>query len=341
MGSPEVTVLMSVYNGEPFLRASIESILNQSFKDFEFIIIDDGSTDNSCKIIESYKDKRVRFYKNSYNIGLAASLNRGLKYAKADLIARQDADDISMPERLNKQVRFMHKNSNIVLIGSQGRDIDENGRNLGIIRKPVLNNSIKWFLIFDNPFIHTSVMFRRENVLRCFNGYNETFICSQDYELWSKIATLFPVANMNTVLVEKRNAAGSVTLNIASVSGREVCREVHDYNVKTLFSDFIFSDKEKNLISGFRFGLAQNDLKDFLFLFKRILKQYCEICPAIKKEVDFKVTVSLQFLRIADQAFFVDPLMAANCIISAAVYSLKTVLKSVLLLKRRLQLSGL
>lgn len=338
MGNPEVTVLMSVYNGEIFLRSSIDSILNQNFKNFEFVIIDDGSTDNSCEIIKSYNDQRIRFFKNNSNIGLAASLNRGLKYAKGKLIARQDADDISLPERLEKQVSFMHKNSNVVLTGSQGRDIDENSKNLGVIKKPVSNNSIKWLLIFDNPFIHTSVMFKRETVLRYFKGYDETFICSQDFDLWSKITALFSVANLNTVLVEKRNTAGSLTLNVANVKGRELCRKVHDYNLKTLFNDFVFSKKEHDLISGFRFGLSQNELKEFFSLFKTLLKQYYKLCPAVKKEIDFNATVSLQFLRIAEQAFFVNPLMATNCIISATAYDLKTVLKSVLLLKRRIPL---
>ncbi len=299
---PDVTVLMSVYNGEVFLRSSVESILNQSFRNFEFIIIDDGSTDNSCRIIESYNDPRIRLIRNGSNIGLAASLNKGLEYARGELIARQDADDISLPGRLEQQVAFMRKKSDIVLVGTQARDIDENGGNLGVIKKPVSGSSIRWVLLFDNPFVHTSVMFRRETVLRLFKGYNEDFVCSQDYELWSKIAAVCPVANLNTVLVKKRNVAGSITLNVAREKGQDLCRHVHEYNLKMLFKGHAFSEREVELISAFRFGLNYKELKEFLPLFKNLLARYRLICPDAAKCTDFKKAVALQCIRLAISA---------------------------------------
>ena len=121
--NPKVTVLMPVYNCEKYLRESIESILNQTFKDFEFLIINDGSSDKSAEIVESYNDNRINFVQNEKNIGLAASLNRGLDIAKGEYIARMDADDISLPERLEKQVRFMETNPQIGICGQLDKNL--------------------------------------------------------------------------------------------------------------------------------------------------------------------------------------------------------------------------
>ncbi len=115
---PRVTVLMSVYNGEKYLREAIDSILNQTFKDFEFLIIDDGSTDSSADIIRSYTDFRIRLIQNEKNIGLTRSLNKGLKLAKGEYIARMDVDDISLPIRFEKQVSFLDKYEDVKLVGS-------------------------------------------------------------------------------------------------------------------------------------------------------------------------------------------------------------------------------
>jgi glycosyltransferase involved in cell wall biosynthesis len=123
--SPKVTVLMSVYNGEEHLREAIDSILNQTYKNFEFLIIDDGSTDGSVNIIRSYLDPRIRLIKNKKNIGITRSLNKGLKLARGEYIARMDDDDIAFPERLEKQVRFLNEHVNVGLVG--GSDITING----------------------------------------------------------------------------------------------------------------------------------------------------------------------------------------------------------------------
>ncbi|HKQ33129.1 MAG TPA: glycosyltransferase family A protein, partial [Thermodesulfobacteriota bacterium] len=116
--TPKVTVLMTVYNGEKFLNEAIDGILNQTFRDFEFLIINDGSTDGSREIIKSYKDPRINLVDNESNIGLTASLNRGLSLAGGEYIARQDADDISLPERLEKQISILERNPDIALLGS-------------------------------------------------------------------------------------------------------------------------------------------------------------------------------------------------------------------------------
>ena len=124
---PKISVLMCVYNDEDWLKNSIDSIVNQTFTDFEFVIVNDGSTDNSLEIINSYSDDRIRIINNEENLGLPKSLNRGLNLCKSELIARMDADDISMNNRLEKQYKYLKKNKEIALIGGQAEYIDSDG----------------------------------------------------------------------------------------------------------------------------------------------------------------------------------------------------------------------
>lgn len=192
---------MSVYNGEKYLREAIESILNQTFIDFEFIIVNDGSTDNSLKIIKNYSDERILIINNEKNIGLTKSLNKALKQAKGEYIARQDADDISLPNRFEKQVKHFEKHPEVVLVGTNVCLIDETGE---IIEKRVVSAkpSIK-DLFKKNRFSHGSVMIQKEIVDK-LGGYNELFKYSQDYELWLRIAKCYEVRNLTQVLYKLR-----------------------------------------------------------------------------------------------------------------------------------------
>ena len=159
--TPQITVLMSVYNCERYLSEAIESILNQSFSDFEFLIINDGSTDNSRNIILSYADPRIRFFENEKNIGLTHSLNKGLRLATGQYIARMDADDVSMPKRLEKELTFLNQHHSVGLVGTYFNMINENGKVLNTV-KPLSNErELKEKLLLENQFGHGSVMFRR------------------------------------------------------------------------------------------------------------------------------------------------------------------------------------
>ena len=153
---PLVTVLMAVYNGEKYLREAIESILDQTYTNFEFLIINDGSSDRTEEIILSYNDKRIRYIKNEQNLKLIASLNKGLDLAKGEFIARMDADDISLPERLEKQINFLEKHPEIGLLGSWVRTLGlTNNRNI-IFKQG--HNTIRIQLLFNNFFHHPSVV---------------------------------------------------------------------------------------------------------------------------------------------------------------------------------------
>ena len=181
----KVTVVMAVFNGERNLKAAIESILNQTFQNFKFIIIDDGSVDNSIKIIISYSkiDRRIKIIKNSKNIGLTRSLNRVLKHCESEFIARQDVDNISLPTRLEHQLKFLQKNSNYAFCGCNG--ILRQNKNHQLINF-FEYNEVRNNLIIENCFIHSAI-FLRSKILKKFGYYNESFYYGQDYELWCRL----------------------------------------------------------------------------------------------------------------------------------------------------------
>lgn len=209
--APTVTVLMSVYNGERYLREAIESILNQTFTDFEFLIINDGSTDASRSIISSYSDLRIQLIDNSQNIGLVKSLNRGLTLAQGRYIARQDADDISEPDRLARQVAFMDANPHLVMSGTWYREIDMDGNLGNNVRLPTEFTELQWALLFFCPFVHTAVIMCRSQLLQEIGLYNKDCYYAEDYELWLRIARHLPMANLPAYLVRYRTNPYSMT----------------------------------------------------------------------------------------------------------------------------------
>ncbi len=203
--NPKVSVLMAVYNSAKYLKPSIESILNQTFIDFEFIIIDDCSSDNSLSLLESYQDKRIKIIKNVKNQGLTKNLNKGLKIARGDYVARMDDDDISSLDRLEKQYNFMERNKEVFLCGSLGYVIDENGKRIG--EKNLEIKNIKKRLLFNNQFIHSSLFFKRGVF------YDESFERAQDYEFVLRIASKYKVANLEERLVEWRKRKTSLSFS--------------------------------------------------------------------------------------------------------------------------------
>jgi glycosyltransferase involved in cell wall biosynthesis len=209
MEHPKVSVIMSVYNGEKYLQEAVDSILNQTFTDFEFIIINDGSKDKTKEILESYSDPRIRLF-HQKNIGLTKSLNRGLKHATGEYIARMDADDISMKNRFKKQVDFLNKNSNIGLIGTWASLIDNDGKNFHNWTLPLEHNSILDRLSESNSFMHGSVMFRKHCV-DVVGGYRQEFKYCQDYDLWIRIIEKYNAANIGEFLYKLRRANNSIS----------------------------------------------------------------------------------------------------------------------------------
>lgn len=210
--NPKVSVLMSVYNGSDFLESAINSILNQTFTDFEFLVVDDDSTDFSLEMIFAWakKDSRISVIRNDMNIGLTKSLNKAIKEAKGEYIARIDADDISLPDRLTEQVAFLDNNKGFALVGSWAEIVDDKNNILRSVKYPTESITIKKDLIKYNPFFHSSVMIRK-SVLEDVGLYNEGFRFAQDYELYFRIAKKYDLANIPTVLVKYREMRNSIT----------------------------------------------------------------------------------------------------------------------------------
>jgi len=208
--NPKVTVLMSVYNGERYLNEAVDSILTQTFRDFEFLIIDDASTDRTPEILRGYDDQRIRIVTNEENLGLTKSLNKGLALARGEYVARMDADDISVPERLEKQVLFLEKNSDIGVLGTAVQYIDEFGKPSQIIKWPQRDSLIKWQLCFMDPIAHPSVIVRRK-LLMDGGGYNEKIIFAQDYDLWVRLSPRTRFENHKDVLVYLRKTKENIS----------------------------------------------------------------------------------------------------------------------------------
>lgn len=196
---PQLSVLMSVHNGARYLRESVASILEQTFSDFEFIIINDGSTDATADILASFRDNRLVLIQQE-RTGLTKALNTGLARARGVFIARIDADDIAQPERLRKQVAFLNEHPATVLAGSDAQGIDPDGNVIWETSLPVSSIQIKWRLLFYNCITHSSAMFRSREV-RELGGYTPSVTFAQDYDLWLKIAARYPVGAVTEPLV--------------------------------------------------------------------------------------------------------------------------------------------
>ena len=206
---PKISVLMPVYNGEKFLREAIESVLNQSYKDFEFLILDDGSTDNSIKISESFSDPRIKIIKLNHS-GIVKALNEGLKLSKGEYIVRADADDISLPQRFEKLLKFMEENKDTAVCGSWATSINEREEYIGEMNYPPVNaKEIKNYALLHNPFIHPSVIICKE-ALGEIGGYRN-FKHNEDYELWTRILYKYNGHNLPEPLLKYRIHQNQIT----------------------------------------------------------------------------------------------------------------------------------
>jgi len=265
---PLVSVIMPVYNGEKFLRDSIESILNQTYKNFEFIIVDDGSTDNSVRIIKEYqkKDKRIKLIENKKNLGASKALKIGLKNTKGFYYFRMDCDDISYKNRLEKELDFLEKNKDYVIVGSNLEIIDEDKKKIGYRFYPQENEEIKKTLIFKNPFAYSSTMIRLELLKKIF--YDEKYLYCEDYDLWFKLLKYGKGKNLPDFLIKYR-------INKNQIKSRRLknqLKETIEIQKKYLFTKEYFSF----------LALLNHILLNTLFFFPNFLIMW------LFKKVEFK-----------------------------------------------------
>jgi glycosyltransferase involved in cell wall biosynthesis len=210
---PTISVLMSVYNGANYIVESIDSILAQTVTEFEFIIIDDCSVDKTSQILNTYaqQDNRIRIIRNPENKGLTASLNIGLAEAQGKYVARQDADDISLPQRFKKQIQYLEAHPESVLTSSNIGIIDDEGKYRDTLKRAAPPNLVYWYLLFYNHVGgHSSVMFRREAVLEV-GGYNTSYRYSQDYDLWTRLLYQGEIAILPETLIHWRTHPSNIT----------------------------------------------------------------------------------------------------------------------------------
>lgn len=206
---PKVTVLMPVYNGAPFLREAIDSILAQSFRDFELLVIDDGSSDGTAAIAASYADPRLRLVQNGANLGLIETLNRGIELARGDYIVRMDCDDVSLPKRLHKQVDFMERFPEVGVCGVWYLEFGPKLRR--ITRCAPDDESIRCGTLFNPVVGHPSVILRRKLLLEHALRYDPAYRHAEDYQLWARALEHCRFANIPEVLLHYRVHPDQVT----------------------------------------------------------------------------------------------------------------------------------
>jgi len=249
MPLPETSVIMSVYNTERFVIQAIESILGQTYRDFEFVIVNDGSTDKTGQILSEFqkRDARIVLLNNQKNIGVTKSLNIALKEARGKYVARMDPDDISRKDRLEIQISYMKSNPLTDILGSYVKSIDEDGSITGEWIYPDDPVSIRWQLIFANALAHPSVVYKKDIVLSA-GGYNEDLASGIDYDLWVRLSPKARICQVKEFLVMWRSHTGSITYQYAerrkntqkAIVKKQIegylGREVPDKDVESLYS---------------------------------------------------------------------------------------------------------
>lgn len=258
MSNPVVTVLLPVYNGDAFLDEAIQSILSQSYTDFELLIVNDGSTDRSCDIIQSYSDSRIRLIHNETNLGLISTLNKGLALAQGEYIARMDCDDISLSHRLMKQVDFMERNTDVGLCGSwleQFSDAVER-----VWKVPNLDAEIRCEMLFNSVLYHPTVMIRKQ-ILDQYALRYEDCLHAEDYALWLRIMERCKVANIPEVLVRYRQHTNQI-VNLYSDQKIKSADRIREQQLKAL--GVVPSEREMMIHHNLSYDIPTRDVKNVI-----------------------------------------------------------------------------
>ena len=320
MNPPLVSVIMSVYNGEKYLVQAIDSILNQTYQNFEFIIIEDCSTDNSLDILEEYakKDSRIKIIKKEKNIGIKGfikNLNLGISIAKGKYIARMDADDISLPERFQKQVDFLENNPEITLLGAQLNLINEQNKITGEAIGALQHRDIVKKITSQIQLFHPVIMFRKDQNIQ----YREKFIYCEDYDLYLNLITQGKkLANINEKLLHYRILESSISrkgdnfvkklmvekalyfYKLRKENGQDLYETFNNEEVLEI-NNFEFKNKIEELFFALETAIKLNKKEKIVLLIKKIKKHY----P--KEKIPFKYvllsSVPLSFFRVLKKLF--------------------------------------
>jgi glycosyltransferase involved in cell wall biosynthesis len=259
-GSPLVSVTMPAYNAEKYIKETIESVLNQSFRDFELIIVNDASTDGTKDVVLSLNDPRIRYYENDVNSGIVATRNHCLRRSAGKYIAVLDSDDISMPDRLEKQVKFLEANTGYGLCGTFYRVIDSDGNPSVNIEVPTSFPDIKTFLVFNTCFCHSSVMIRRELINE--SGFTTGYDIIEDYEMAYRLSEMTKLANLPEFLTQYRvhgkNQTISNAVKVLSLRKKLDARILNDLQIE--FTERELAIHSNFINSNFDFFKTNDDL---------------------------------------------------------------------------------
>ena len=248
MSTPKITVFMAAYNESNHIKRSIESILDQTFTDFELIVLNDGSTDDTVSVVKTFKDERIVLAHNEGNKGLVFTRNRLLELAKGEYIAILDSDDIAYKDRLKLLYDFLKNQPDVALCGGHANIIDENSTKTGQRLNVPVDNDVDLFMLFGNPFVNSTTMFKRE-VFNDLNGYRD-YAPAEDFDLFSRISENHKIANIDHVLVEYR---------------------IHSNNTSFLNSEVLFQQEQRilrNLLN--KIGIEANS--DLLSIHMELFK---------------------------------------------------------------------
>ena len=279
MDNPKVTILMSFKDGGPFFDEALKSIQHQTMENWELLLVDDGSTDGSLQRARDFvaAEPRACLIENETNIGLAASLNRVVEMARAPFLARMDADDISRPHRLEKQLQHFATDPELGLLGSNIERINRHGRYIPwwprVSNMPLTHPEIRAQMLFRNPMYHPTIMVRRAALDQ--SGlkfkYDETFDTTQDYELWARLIQKVKFANMAEPLVQYRKHAGGITTKSTDRQYSNGLR-VQRFYCQYLLGDLAWDGLEMQMLRAFSRGRREND---------RLGHDYHELCQTI------------------------------------------------------------
>lgn len=269
--SPKVSVFMPVYNAGIYLHDAIESILNQTFKDFEFVIVNDGSTDQSESIIQSYSDPRIRLINNAKNLGLIASLNLGLEICEGDYIVRMDQDDISLPDRIALQVKYMEDNQHVGLIGSWFEDFGEQIETK-VVRYSSNDAEIRIRHLYQTHISHPTAVLRSSVVRQNHIRFDPEYVHGEDYNCWVTMSSFCKLSNYPAVLVRKRDHPRNITNSFSSTM-HSTCTKVKQKQFEAMGAPV--SQEDADLYTRFadpEWQFSINEMNSLLNLLNRITK---------------------------------------------------------------------
>lgn len=291
-----VSILLPVYNAEAYIMASVNSLLAQSWTNLQIIVVDDGSTDNTAKLLQGISDPRVLLLRQQ-NAGVASALNKALEHATGKYIARQDADDISLPNRFEKLVNYLESNPATGLVGSAARIIDKDGVPQGYLKHPLLNDKLQYGLLWDSVFVSSSTLFRSECLPQERKFYTGTSYF-EDYHMWSDIASEAEVANLPDILVHYRQLHTGLSHTTKNSNERIINQRLK--NLSNAFPELSSEICEALSYSGFKRSQIRK-LSDLHVIYKAFEKKFSALSK--NGELDAEIKSNLR-ARLHTFAFY-------------------------------------